>query len=279
PGKAEGVRSVDLLLRFGKLEELEALLHREGSPGNPIVEAVGLSGHRNRFELLEKWLADESLPGSLRAKALKAVGNTGPGAKQLLRLAADGKIPAELKFAAGSVLFASPDPKVAEAAEAHFTRPKTVSEEALPPIHELVKMEGTLSSGKMVFGQICIACHQVGDQGLDYGPALTEIGNKLAKEALYTAILDPNEAISFGYEGFTVKTKDGTELSGFIASDTADQLSLKLPGGLKVDIPKGDIQKKTALPISLMPANLQASLTTQQLVDLVAYLASLKGSK
>ena len=41
----------------------------------------------------------------------------------------------------------------------------------------------------------CFTCHKSGDIGIDFGPALTEIGDKLAREAMYVSIIDPNEAI------------------------------------------------------------------------------------
>ena len=40
--------------------------------------------------------------------------------------------------------------------------------------------------------EVCFACHKAGNIGIDYGPALTEIGSKLPKSELYLAIIDPN---------------------------------------------------------------------------------------
>jgi hypothetical protein len=45
-----------------------------------------------------------------------------------------------------------------------------------------------------------------------------EIGGKLAKEGQYLAILHPDAGISFGYEGWDIKLKDGTQLVGIVAS-------------------------------------------------------------
>ena len=56
----------------------------------------------------------------------------------------------------------------------------------------------------------CSVCHMAGTEGKDFGPKLTEIGSKYAKEGLLNAIVHPSEGISFGYEGWEIKMKDGS---------------------------------------------------------------------
>ena len=64
------------------------------------------------------------------------------------------------------------------------------------------------ANGKAVFQRICSTCHEVGDIGINFGPALSEIGGKLPKDALYTSIFDPNAGISFGFEGYELKLRE-----------------------------------------------------------------------
>jgi putative heme-binding domain-containing protein len=70
----------------------------------------------------------------------------------------------------------------------------------------------------------CITCHRINDKGADLGPALSEIGAKLGKDALYEAILDPSAGIAFGYESlanyFEIRCD---EAFGIVVSDTADE--------------------------------------------------------
>ena len=49
-----------------------------------------------------------------------------------------------------------------------------------------------------------------------------------------------------------------------------------MPGGIQNRYKKTEIAKREKLPTSLMPAGLQALMSTQDLVDLVEYLASLR---
>jgi putative heme-binding domain-containing protein len=111
---------------------------------------------------------------------------------------------------------------------------------------------------------------------VDFGPALSEIGSKLAKEALYDAILNPSAGISFGYEGWEVKMKDGTTWVGMVASETDGELVLRVPGGVLQKCPKGEVVSRSKLTASLMTPNLHTVIAEPDLVDLVEYLTSLK---
>ena len=139
-----------------------------------------------------------------------------------------------------------------------------------------MRKRGIVKKGKQVYMKACFTCHKSGDIGIDFGPALTEIGDKLAREAMYVSIIDPNAAISFGYEGFNVKTKSGSTLVGYIISDSDDELVMKVPGGVSVTTKKSEIFSKDKIDGSLMPEGLIASITEEELVDLVEYLMTLK---
>ncbi len=51
---------------------------------------------------------------------------------------------------------------------------------------------------------------------------------------------------------------------------------MKAIGGVITKYAKADVTMRTKMPMSQMLPNLQANLTQQDLVDLVAYLSSLK---
>ena len=122
----------------------------------------------------------------------------------------------------------------------------------------------------------CFTCHQVNGEGIDFGPALSEIGSKLAKEALYDAILNPGAGISFGFEGWDVKTKDGNNYIGMIASETDAELALRVPGGIIQKVAKSNLASRDRMTASLMTPNLHTVISEADLVSLVEYLASLK---
>ena len=111
---------------------------------------------------------------------------------------------------------------------------------------------------------------------MDFGPALSEIGSKLPKEALYDAIINPNSGVTMGFETTQLETRDGTAALGIVRSETAGELVLALPGGASNKFAKNQIAKREKLPTSLMPSGLNQALSQQDLVDLVEYLSSLK---
>jgi putative heme-binding domain-containing protein len=122
----------------------------------------------------------------------------------------------------------------------------------------------------------CIGCHRINNEGADFGPALSEIGTKLAKEAIYEAILDPSSGIAFGFEGWSLELKNGDEATGIITSETTDEVVLKMQTGISTHYKKADITKRTKSNLSLMPSGLQQAMSQQDLVDLVEYLSTLK---
>ena len=113
-------------------------------------------------------------------------------------------------------------------------------------------------------------------EGNDFGPKLSEIGSKYPKEGLLNTILHPSEGISFGFEGWTLKLKDGSTLTGIIASKTETDIDLKLPGGSKEQIKTSQVQSITQLKESMMPEGLYKTMSTQGMADLLAYLQQLK---
>jgi len=112
--------------------------------------------------------------------------------------------------------------------------------------------------------------------GINFGPNLSEIGSKLSAEAMYTAILQPSAGISFGFEGYIFKLKNGTQLLGYIASQTEDEITVKMIGGQSQKVKKSEIASKSDYGKSLMTEGLPQAMGQQKLVDLVAYLATLK---
>jgi putative heme-binding domain-containing protein len=119
----------------------------------------------------------------------------------------------------------------------------------------------------------------VNGQGIDYGPGLSEIGDKLSRDALYKSILHPSEGISFGYEGYTVELTDGSTVTGYILSKTEDELKLRMYGGMTNTYPMSEVARVEQMEQSLMFDNLERSMTQQELVDLVEYLTTLRNAQ
>jgi putative heme-binding domain-containing protein len=71
--------------------------------------------------------------------------------------------------------------------------------------------------------------------------------------------------------------KDGTKYTGIVASKTASEIQLKMPGGMNKMLKTGDVKDVKESKESMMPV-LWQSLSKQQLADLLEYLEGLKKS-
>ena len=69
---------------------------------------------------------------------------------------------------------------------------------------------------------------------------------------------------------------DGRTLAGILVSETPTSLTLRMPLAQEETLLRANVAKIEALPGSLMPGGLEATMTRQELADLLAYL---KGEK
>lgn len=137
--------------------------------------------------------------------------------------------------------------------------------------------QGRVKDGRKVFeSSACAACHVAGDLGRALGPDLSHIGQIRQSRDLLESILLPNATIARDYETHVVETIDGQSQTGMIKSDTPDGLRLVDLAGQEKMVPHTQIVATSTLPTSLMPMGLELSLSEQQLLDLVAWLGSLK---
>ena len=65
-------------------------------------------------------------------------------------------------------------------------------------------------------------------------------------------------------------------ISGFITSESAKEVNIRLTNGLPLILKKDDIEVRRKSEGSMMPKGLADNLTPELLADLIAYLQSLK---
>ncbi|MBI5799168.1 MAG: c-type cytochrome [Verrucomicrobia bacterium] len=132
------------------------------------------------------------------------------------------------------------------------------------------KLIGDPARGHPLYTTLCAACHRLKNEGNEIGPDLGTIADKPAQQ-LIEAILDPSRAVEQRYLAQTLLLKNGEDLTGMIAEETANSITLKLVTGTTVVL-RSDIARRTTSTKSLMPDGLESALTPQQLADLLAWI-------
>jgi putative heme-binding domain-containing protein len=278
PSTSMGVEAIRLA---GKDSEVvKAAL--KGTNSSKVIEVLGNSGVQDVGGLLEPIIFEPGRTALEREKAVRALCQTREGAMKVLELTRKKQLTDELKGIAQIEMGKAHWPEVKAAAARIFPGDKSSNVEGLPAISELVKRSGDPAKGAQVFRRDnvgCINCHQVNGDGVEVGPNLSEIGAKLAKEAIYEAILDPSAGISFGFEAWQLDLVNGDEAYGIITSETAEEIAMRSLPGIVTRYKKKDVARRAQQKVSMMPSGLQQAMSTGELVDLVEYLLSLKKAR
>ena len=134
---------------------------------------------------------------------------------------------------------------------------------------------GNAAEGKKIYEAAgCIACHIPGAAQSKIGPDLSAIARGLPIDMIVTEVVWPALNVKEGFEAATITMKDGTVITGFKQTDTADTLSIRDLTGVIKPIKKADTQK-IQTGGTLMPDGLTATMNEQQLAHLVKYLSEL----
>jgi putative heme-binding domain-containing protein len=142
-----------------------------------------------------------------------------------------------------------------------------------------MREQGDAARGSIVFHQpylSCVKCHATGDgRENTLGPDLATIGEETTDQALIESVLKPSQAIKKGFETVSIATLDGQIVTGLLAQEDAERVTLRDPSGdgKLLVVLKKDIDERTSPSTSIMPAGMVNALASrQQFLDLIRYL-------
>ena len=270
-----GIRAIQQLLIFGEQQRILGALQIPDYR-RAIIEALGYADSTEALAILQGILNDNTEALETRSFALESIGKSNKGGNYLVDLVKNDALPKELHGAALRTLSLSPNPGprrfVPEAQK--ILAP---GEENQLALEELLAATPDPTKGKAVFQKAaCNACHVIQGEGIDFGPELSAIGDKLSRADMFSAIMQPNQTISLGFEGFTVELEDGTQFAGYISGESETTLSLRMMGGLQNDLDVSTIKSRHQMKDSLMPTGLDLAISSNELVDLVGWLMEQK---
>ncbi len=243
-----------------------------------VARVLGLLGNRRAMNILGDVAADASRSFEVRKEAVVGLSRNIVGQQTLVTLADSGRLPNDVKLLAGGLLARSEDASVRQRAAELMPQMTQKDQKPLPPLDQLAAMKGNTENGVTLFRGVgtCANCHIVNQFGKDVGPNLSEIGSKLSREAMLTAILDPSAGISHNYETYSALTESGQVINGLLISETPDHVTIRTIDAIDRKISRDEIEVFKKSDKSIMPDNLHHTMDQQGLIDVVEYLSSLK---
>ena len=122
----------------------------------------------------------------------------------------------------------------------------------------------------------CAQCHQLGKEGVAFGPSLSDVVKKYQGDAklVLQEILEPSKTIEEKYRNVTLDLGDENSPTGLILAEDKDSVTIQTgPTAAQVQkVAKTAIKSRKPSALSLMPAGLLNALDKEQILDLLAYL-------
>ncbi len=133
--------------------------------------------------------------------------------------------------------------------------------------------------GKTLFAKArCVQCHPANDVGKEFGPDLTKLDPRFQPIDILRDILEPSRRIADArYDVWSFETRDGRELAGLVMSETFAMVKLMQQPPAQsppIVLERTNIESRRMLLVSMMPERLLDELTSDEIADLVAYVAA-----
>jgi putative heme-binding domain-containing protein len=261
------------------LPEVEKVAEEGPAPQRALaLRAISYARPEGLEPKLRQIIAGQA-PNEVRAEAVRILGRSAGGLNFLLDLQEKGELPGEVKNLAAALTNSSRDPQVRARARRLLPPPAARGNAPLPPPGALLAREADAERGRKLFslttGPRCNSCHTIG-QGKKVGPDLATIGGKLGKQALLDSILNPSAGIAPEYYQWVLETRSQGMVIGILAEDTPERVVVRTENDEEIRLRPSEIVSRRRSRMSMMPDDLVNQMTAQELVDLLAYLTTLK---
>lgn len=271
------------------------------------IRTLGLSGFANVKELLTELLHLRQ-PQPVQAAVLETLGRFDQRQVSGLVLSAWPGLSPALRATAAETLFSQPagvaafldaveskqigrgdvdparllllqshaDPKIKARAATLLAATKLARrQEVVAAYQKALQLKGEAIRGKAIFKKECAACHRLEGVGNEVGAELSAIRNR-GNEAILLNILDPNREVLPQFLTYVLVTDAGRSITGLIASETANSITIRRPDGASETVLRVNIDELRSTGLSFMPEGLEKQINLQGMADLIAYLNSIR---
>ncbi len=162
-----------------------------------------------------------------------------------------------------------------------FNRPRTEwkLEELADAVKEMEAKGGrNFANGKQMFTvATCVACHQFGGQGTNFGPDLAKLDPKTFKSAadVLDHILDPSKKIDDKYAVWRIELTNEKVLTAMIVEEKDGIVKVienPVASAKPIELKATDIAQRTKAKTSMMSKGLLDKLSRDEVLDLLAYV-------
>lgn len=133
--------------------------------------------------------------------------------------------------------------------------------------------EPNLKAGENVFIRSrCVNCHVFGSTGKGGGPDLSTVASRFRRKDLLEAIMYPSKVVSDQYQTVELVLDDFSDVTGMVAGENDDTLTVITINGERIEIAKSSIEERKVSDKSGMPEGLINTMSLGELVALIQYL-------
>ena len=265
--------------------EVDGLLREQLAMGSTAMRIAAIEGLWSRSpgesEAILHDLILSDAPNEVRTAALRVMGRRPSGLHRILEMELSLDLPAELRAAAVTIVNSARDREVRARAAQILPAPKSRNDRPVVRAREIVEAVGDFDRGREVYeskdGANCAKCHSLVSGEEIVGPSLAAIASKYGKEGMLNAILHPSEGIAPEYVSWIFDTASHGLVTGVLVEDTPDRVVLRTEAADEIHLRPGDILERRKGRLSIMPEDLVSAMTQQELVDLLEFLATLRG--
>jgi len=212
----------------------------------------------------------------LRSQAVDVWMSSAPWAGNLLDQIERRVIqPSSIEFGQRDRLLHYPDPTISDRAAKLFQSNSAAKrQDIIQTYRKSFELRGEANRGREVFVRACASCHRKNNLGNEIGPNMATVVEH-SNEKLLVNILDPNADIQPGFQAYNVLLESGEVLTGLLAGETANSVSIKSAKGVTQTVSRLEIERLRNSNMSLMPEELESILTQQDLADVIAFIRQL----
>ena len=263
PGVPERSTLLWRMAKFGK--------DRMPHIGAETVDAKGV-------ELMQDWIKGLGKPDPVTGEAIavddyaKLLGTSAGAMKLALDAGCDCNESSAI-FAAAQKL---PPGPVRDLFEGYF--PPEKGERKLGPnprSRAILGLTGDAKRGEVLFmaeRSQCVVCHKHAGKGNEIGPDLAKLTGVRTKDDWLESLLEPSRRVEPAFQAYTLKSLDGTAVTGVLVKKDAAGITLKDAKAVLVTVKSEDVDSFAPARESLMPRGLLADFTAQRAADLLAFL-------